>query len=82
LRATDCAVLRANRRNASASGASTGAFELLGGDRVAADDHVDRHLQRNDARQSLRAAGTGHQPELDFRQGDLGTGHGHAVVAP
>jgi hypothetical protein len=39
-------------------------------DRLAADDHVQRRLHAQHARQALRAAGTGDQAELHLGQRD------------
>ena len=63
--------------------------QLLAGNRsehfalhgFAADDHVQRGFQAQQARQALRAAGAGQQAELDFGQGDRSLGRDHAVVA-
>ena len=49
--------------------------------RLAADDHVQRGLDAEHARQALRAAGAGHQAELHFGQRDLRARRGDAVVA-
>jgi hypothetical protein len=43
------------------------AGERRGHDRLARDDHLDRALGTGQARQPLRAAGAGHEPELDLR---------------
>jgi hypothetical protein len=56
-------------------------LEFLGLHRRARDDHVGRHLERDDARQSLRAAGAGQDAELDLGQRDLRAGSGHAKMA-
>jgi hypothetical protein len=50
-------------------------------DRLAADDHVQRHLDAQHARQALRATGARDQPELHFRQRHIAAGCGDAVVA-
>mmetsp|Transcript_21061 Transcript_21061/g.81577 ORF Transcript_21061/g.81577 Transcript_21061/m.81577 type:complete len:639 (-) Transcript_21061:1062-2978(-) len=53
----------------------------LGLDRLTADDHVQRRRHAQRARQALRAAGTGQQAQLHFRQRDLGARLRHAVMA-
>jgi hypothetical protein len=40
---------------------------IVGGDRIAADDHRERLLDADDARQALGPAGARQQPELDLR---------------
>ena len=41
---------------------------LLGAERRARKDEVERILDAGEARQALRAAGAGNEPELDFGQ--------------
>jgi len=50
-------------------------------DRLAADDHVQRRLGAQHARQPLGTAGTGNQTQLDFGQCNAAAGRGNAVVA-
>jgi hypothetical protein len=57
------------------------ALELLRGHRIAADDHVDGHVEWHHPRQALRAACAGNQPELDLRQCDLRARRRHPVMA-
>jgi hypothetical protein len=57
------------------------ALQLLGGNDGPGNDHVERRLRPEQARQALRAAGAGQDAELHFRQRDLRAGHGDAVVA-
>ncbi len=48
-------------------------LQRLGGpDRIAADDHLDRKLRTDRARQTLRAAGARQQAELHFGQAEPG----------
>ncbi|MNQ70654.1 hypothetical protein D3C85_852980 [compost metagenome] len=54
--------------------------KLLGRYGRARDDHVQRMLQADHARQALRATGAGQQAQLHFRQRDLRALGGHAVV--
>ena len=54
---------------------------LVRGNRVAGDHHVERRLRVDRARQALRAAGAGQDPELHFGQRELRAGRGDAVVA-
>ena len=49
--------------------------------RLATHDHVQGWLDPDDARQPLRAPGTGQQPQLDLGQGHLRTRRGDTVVA-
>ena len=53
----------------------------LAAHRRTAGHHLQRLGRADDARQPLRAAGTGQQTELHFRQADSRRRHGHAVVA-
>ena len=48
---------------------------------LATDDHVERRLHTQDARQALRAAGTRQEAQLDFGQGHAAARRGNAVVA-
>jgi hypothetical protein len=57
-----------------------GALQLGRRHDCAGDDHVQRGLQADHARQPLRAAGPGQQPELDLGQRDLRIRLGDAVV--
>ena len=52
-----------------------------GADRIAADDHLDRELRTDRARQALRAAGARQQAELHFGQAEPGFLDRHAKVA-
>ena len=54
---------------------------LLGAERRAGEDNVERILNSGEPRQALRTAGTGNEPELDFGQAELRRGHRDAVVA-
>ncbi len=54
---------------------------LAGLDRIAGDDHLERLLGANQARQALRAAGAGQQAELDLGQPDAGAGDGNPEMA-
>ena len=38
-------------------------------------------FQAHETRETLGSAGTGNEPELDLRKGDLGVGEGHPIVA-
>ena len=58
-----------------------GGVRLLGADGGAGDDHGQRLLDPDDARQALRAAGAGQEAELDLGQAHLGAGPGGAGVA-
>jgi hypothetical protein len=57
------------------------AAELLDADRRAGDDHVQCGFGADEAWQTLGAAGTGQQSQLDLRQCESGTCRGDAVVA-
>ena len=57
-----------------------GVGELLRGHRVAADDHVDRSLDADEARQALGAAGARQQPQLDLRKSERRVRGGDPVV--
>ena len=50
-------------------------------DGLAADDHVECHLDTHHARQALRAAGARQQAQLHFRQGHVAAGRGNPVMA-
>ena len=52
----------------------------LAADGLAADDHVERRRDADQARQPLRATGAGQDAELHFGQCDLGTRRAAAVV--
>ena len=52
-----------------------------GADGRTADDHVQGLGDASQAWQTLCAAGTGQQAQLDFRQADLGVFTGNAVMA-
>ena len=54
---------------------------LGGGDRVAGDDHPQRLLRSDEARQALRPAGPRQEAELDFGQADPRRRHGDAAMA-
>ena len=55
--------------------------QQLAGHGIARYDHVHRRLQTNGARQSLGAAGTGNQTDLDLRQRNLRAARRDAVMA-
>ena len=55
--------------------------ELLRGHRIALHDHVERGFQPDGARKSLRAAGSGQQPDLHLGQRHLRAGRGHSEGA-
>ena len=57
------------------------ACACLAADRRPRQDRLERRLRPDQARQALRAAGAGNEPELDLRQADLGRGNGDAVMA-
>jgi hypothetical protein len=56
-------------------------FGFGGRDVAAADDHVERRLRTDEARQALRAAAARDDADQDFRLSDPGARHGDAVVA-
>ena len=81
-RANATRAARAGRRRRSRRTAAVpGSFASTALDRLAADDHVERGLDAEHARQALRAAGARQQAELHFRQRDLRARRGDAVVA-
>ena len=63
-RASDALARRARRPGPSSSASSAG-------DVVAGGHHLERHRHADEARQPLRAAGAGQQPEVDLRQPEL-----------
>ena len=54
---------------------------LLGVERRARQNNVERILDAAQPRQTLRAAGAGNEPELDFRQAELCRRHRNAIMA-
>ena len=54
---------------------------ILGGDRIARQDHGQRLLHAGEPRQALGAAGARNQAELDFRQGHARAGRRDAKMA-
>ncbi len=55
--------------------------QQIGSDRGARDNHVERRLQANETRQTLRATTAWEQTDLDFGQGNLGASDCHAEMA-
>ena len=50
-------------------------------DRIAAQDHLERRSDADEARQTLRSPGAGEQSPFDLRQGQPRFGCGDAIVA-